>query len=105
MSYAHSFAPEFYGDPDNPHVTPRPTTVVDALASLPEDRWSELIRDVFPGRKPEHVALDEVLERVIETNTVSNLDVPVEVWIDSDGFHRVRVYDERSPPAEARVAP
>ncbi|MCG3132746.1 MAG: hypothetical protein FLDDKLPJ_03612 [Phycisphaerae bacterium] len=105
MTYAHSFSPDFYGDSENPQRSDRPTCIVDALASLPEDRWSELIRDVFPGRRSEHVALDEVLERVIETNTVSNLDVPVEVWIDNDGFHRVRVYDALSPPAEARAAP
>ena len=30
----------------------------------------------------------------METDTVSNLDSPVEVWIDSEGYHTIEVYDK-----------
>lgn len=93
MSYAHSFSSDFYGNPDNPRKQERPTCVVNALASMPEARWCEMVADVFPGRDSNAVSLSDVLDQVMETDTVSNLDSPVEVWIDSDGFHRVLVYD------------
>lgn len=93
MSYAHSFSPDFYGDPDQPRKQGRPICVVDALASMPEEQWREMIADMFPGRDSHAVSLSEVLDAVMETDSVSNLDAPVEVWIDRDGFHRVFVYD------------
>lgn len=92
MSYAHSFSPEFYGDAEHTNPSERPTSVIDALTSMPEEEWRKMSCDVF-RQAPERLTVDEVLERIIETNTVSNLNSPVEVWIDTDGFYRVLVYE------------
>ena len=51
-----------------------------------------MAKDVFGV---EHGNLDPrtVLEKVRETDTCSNLDSPVHVWIDEEGFYGVDVYD------------
>ena len=36
--------------------------------------------------------VETVIQRVIETNTCRNLDAPVEIWIDQDGFYSVLVH-------------
>jgi hypothetical protein len=40
------------------------------------------------------VDADMVMEMIRETNTVSNLNSPVEVWIDPKGWHTVVVWDD-----------
>ena len=92
MAYAHSFTACFYGDPYNATPSDRPTTVADALASTPDDEWAAMCRDVF-GCAGEFVDVDTVLERIVETDTVSSFQPPVEVWIDDDGVHTVLVHD------------
>lgn len=34
-----------------------------------------------------------ILQRVLETDTCTDLTPPVEVWIDEKGFHAVLVHD------------
>ena len=46
---------------------------------------------MFPDN-PEDIGVADVLELVRRTNTCSNLDTPVEVWIDENGYHTVRVW-------------
>jgi hypothetical protein len=102
MAYSHSFAPSFYGDPYEAAPSKRPTTVCDALASLSNTKWRAMVRDVFNitdkprgGVDPaDVVGIEDVLAKIIETDTVSNLTVPVSVWIDAEGFHTIDVYDE-----------
>jgi hypothetical protein len=40
----------------------------------------------------DRLAPEAVVSKVIETDTCSNLDEPVEVWIDPGGYHSVLVY-------------
>ncbi|UCC28722.1 MAG: hypothetical protein JSU86_11025 [Phycisphaerales bacterium] len=54
--------------------------------------WAAMCRDVF-GCAGEYVEVDTVLERIIETDTVSSFQPPVEVWIDDNGVHTVLVHD------------
>lgn len=96
MAYALSFANEFfYGDgfvpPEELPRTRKPTSVCQALKSMAPEDWDLMAREVF-GVEPEHLDLDTVVAKVIATNICSNLDPPVEVWIDAEGFHRVLVY-------------
>ena len=96
MSYALSFAPEFFWGDDcieNMKPSDRPTSVRQALLSLPDDKWALLARDLF-GVEPNDLELDTVMQRIIETNTCRNLDVPVEIWIDPEGYYSVLVYEE-----------
>jgi hypothetical protein len=91
MAYSHSFAPEFYGDVYEAAPSDRPTNVADALASMGEELWDEMAREVFnvPG---DRLDIETVMAKIEETDTVGNLDVPVSVWIDSEGFYAVDVY-------------
>jgi hypothetical protein len=94
MSYALSFAPEFFWGTvplDELKPSNRPTSVCQALLSLPDDQWASLARDEF-GVEPNALDLEMAINRVIETDPCRNLDTPVEVFIDQDGFHSVLVY-------------
>lgn len=97
MAYSLSFAPEFFvgNYPDGPdHLKPsdRPTSVYQAILRLADQTWEQISRGVFHC-KPNYLDVESVLARAEETNTCSNLDSPVEVWIDGDGEFRVFVYD------------
>ena len=99
MSYALSFAPEFFwGDESasEPTSTDRPTSVLQALKCLPDDQWDALSRDLF-GVEPSELEPDIVMQRILETNTCRNLDSPVEVYIDHEGFYLILVYDKEKP--------
>ena len=98
MAYAHSFTACFYGDPYGAARSDRPATVADALASMTDDEWELMSRDVF-GCDGEFVGLDTVLQRIIETDTVSSFQPPVEVWIDQDGDYSVLVHDTKGGAA------
>lgn len=96
MSYSHSFANGFYYDEDEaaPNKSKRPTSVHMALRSMKSKDWKAMCKDVFPGVEPDYVDIDMVMDKIMETDTVSNLDSPVEVWIDEEGYHTIEVYDK-----------
>jgi hypothetical protein len=94
MSYALSFAPEFFWSDDcveNMKPSDRPTSVRQALLSLTDDKWASLARDLF-GIDSNDLELDTVMQQVMETNTCRNLDTPVEVFVDQEGIYSVLVY-------------
>ena len=94
MSYALSFAPEFFwGKVPVEKMKPsdRPTSVYQAILSLTDEQWASLARDLF-GIEPNNLDVEMVIQRVIETNTCRTLDAPVEIWIDQDGFFSVLVH-------------
>ena len=90
MAYAHSFTERFYGDPYNPVRCDHPATVVDALASLTDDTWQRMSLDLFGCCD---VDLELALTKILETDTVTSFQPPVEVWIDPDGYYTVEVHD------------
>jgi len=49
--------------------------------------------DIEPGEPVSQTVYWELLDHIREVNTCSNLNVPVEVWIDKDGDYAVNVYD------------
>jgi len=99
MSFDLDVSPEFYWgegyslDGPYPEVSERPTSVLQALVSLSAEEQAEL-REEFeiPSEAPFDALIARLFELVQETNTCTNLDSPVEVWIDSEGWHTVRVY-------------
>lgn len=94
MSYALCFAPEFFwGKAPVEKIRPskRPTSVYQAILSLPDERWAALARKEF-GVDPQNLDVETVMQRVIEIDTCCNLDSPVEVWIDQGGFFSVLVF-------------
>lgn len=99
MSYSLSFAPEFFwGDESIPEPTRsnRPTSVHQAIIGLPANQWAALARDLF-GIEPSELEPDMVMQRILETNTCRNLDSPVEVFVDREGFYSILVYEKEMP--------
>jgi hypothetical protein len=101
MSYSLSFSEEFFTDESFPYdTTPsdRPTTVYQAIVSLPKAEQLAIAREVMKSPHPvlyvqsESFAAD-VLDRVRETDSCADLTSPVEVYIDSEGWYSVLVYD------------
>lgn len=99
MAYALSFAPEFFWgdgstDPDDLPRSNRPTSVYQAILSLTDEQWAALARDVF-NYSPDDLDPETVVTKVQETNTCRNLDSPVEVLVDPDGYHSLFVHEAR----------
>lgn len=98
MLYSLSFAPEFFwGTVPIEKLKPsqRPTSVYQAILSLPHDRWAELARDVFHC-DPDFLDVETVIQKIEETNVCANLDSPVRVHVDHDGWFSVLVYEKES---------
>ncbi|MBI5757308.1 MAG: hypothetical protein HZA46_02175 [Planctomycetales bacterium] len=100
VSYSLSFSPDFFRSnhpdgPDDLQSNESPTSVEQAIRSLSDDVWESLARVVFRC-DPEYLDVETILRRIVETNTCSNLDSPVDVWIDRGGGFRVRVFEEQS---------
>ena len=96
MLYSLSFAPEFFWGTVSIEMlkpSPHPTSVYQAVLSLPNDRWTEMARDVFQC-DPDNLDVETVIQKIEETNTCANLDPPVRVHIDPDGWFSVLVYEE-----------
>lgn len=70
----------------------------DLLKSIPDLRQSknfeDMVKDVFHA-DPEKVFIsdDVIFEKCLETDTVSNITSPVEVWIDPEGIYTVKVHE------------
>jgi len=95
--YSLSFAPEFFWGKvpiEKMKPSPRPTSVYQALLSLPHERWAELARDVF-NCPPDSLDVETVLDKVLETGTCENLDPPIRIHIDPDGWFSVLVHEEK----------
>jgi len=92
-AYGHSFSPEFYGDVYSPEKKENPTNVADALASMGDEEWNEMAKEVF-NVDGDMLDLDTVMTKILEVDTVGSLSSPVDVWIDEEGWYTVNVYDE-----------
>ncbi len=102
MSYSLSFSEEFFAEDDVARMVPsaRPTSIYQAILSTRENAWREIARDVF-GVSADRLAPETVFAKVIETNACSNLDDPIDVWIDPAGTHVLRIH---SPTGELPLA-
>lgn len=104
MSFSLSFSPEFYYAPGEPYDCSnlslnsqgKPYSLFSAIQvwadEHPED-WAELAREHFALDKPELLMVEGVVQKCRETDTCTDIRVPVEVWIDPEGDYRVLVYD------------
>jgi hypothetical protein len=104
-AYSHSFSPEFYGDIYSwTSEGPRPTNVADAISAWWEtDKKSfvEMVKELFPHwaeYAEEYLSeslVSEIMDKILETDTVGTLKPPVDVWIDPDGYFTIDVWDEQ----------
>ena len=101
MPYALSFSEDFFcnGNPEEVRPSDWPTSVYQAILSMSQAKWNEIAREVF---HVESNRLDPltVLHRIRQTNTCSNLESPVQVWIDREGFYELLVYDGDHQPVQ-----
>jgi hypothetical protein len=95
MSYALAFADEFFVPDDFHAVQPseRPTSVWQAILSLHQTTRRSIAQDVF-GVSADRLAPEAILAEILSTNTCSNLDEPIEVWIDPKGEHSIFVFSQ-----------
>ena len=95
MSYDLCFSPEFFLAEGEPYDSDRgpsfqPTSVWQAICSMNRVEWARVAETL--GVEAEYLTAETVLEAVHATNTCSNLNSPVEVWIDAAGDCRLYVY-------------
>jgi hypothetical protein len=102
MTYSLGFAPDFFLAEGEPYdrsdraVNPKgqPYSVWSAIHMMPDDRWAEMAKEVFGLDDPDFLEPETVLDKIRETDTCSNLTVPVTVWIDEEGYYTIDVYEE-----------
>jgi hypothetical protein len=101
MAYSLNFAEDFYCDCDPYEVQPakngKPKSVLQAIVSLDRAMQVEIAKEVMGSSNPEQYVDSEgfafdVLDKVRETNTCSDLGTPIPVWIDDEGWYTVDVY-------------
>lgn len=98
MPYELSFAPEFFlaeGEPydGGPEHGDRPCSVWGAILLALGDPVQRAEIAAVVRCLPQFLTPEEVLEQVQKVNTCSNLDTPVRVWIDSEGWLTLAVWD------------
>lgn len=96
FSHVGNMSSDFYMGLNDDVVSERPVTVMQAILSmkvLEPERWNDMAQEVFgiPGHM---LTEDEVLDQIMEVDTVTTLTPPVEVWIDSEGYYTLAVWDE-----------
>ena len=98
MAYSLSFNKSFFmtkGDYDldtSDMICRNPTTCYQAILAMTNDQYEEMCKEVF-CRDAKSIDVDMVLDKIRKTNTCSNLSSPVKVWIDSEGYYTIDVYD------------
>jgi hypothetical protein len=118
MAFELMFAPDFFVGPHDEELdypVDKPKSVYQAIMSLDEETWQEMVeiafdpcdgcgekceacpfseqrRDHKEGKTNDFISHDEVLEKIRETNTCTDLRTPVEVWIDTEGYCTLKVY-------------
>ena len=93
-----SFSPEFWAKDDYACILgpgERPINIEQALWEMDIASWTDMVAELYPHCEPQNVGVDDIITIIKETNTCSNLDSPVEVWIDKEGDFRIKVYDVR----------
>lgn len=96
MAFELSFSPEFFIGPHDLEGVEfdkeRPTSVFQAIHAMSDEDFDVMAREVFDC-EPDFVDAEMVLSKIQETNTCRDLRSPVEVFIDEEGWHTVRVFD------------
>lgn len=100
MSFEHSFDSDFYINGTEQSNTKKPTSVYNALFNMPKKQYNQMCKEIFNCK---YVDLDVVFEKIMETNTVGNLNSPVEVYIDPKGYYSIMVWDEDNKQKHRRL--
>ena len=87
----HKFNTDFYVDQNDHAPSNRPSCLLQAIRSMPAEKFREVCTHC--GLTEEATPVD-VLNHAMQVGLCSNTDSPVEVWLDSQGLHRVFVYED-----------
>ena len=99
MAFELSFSEEFFTGDDSQYIdgqmknARKPKSIRQALVSMSTRKWKAMCADVFPGVDTDYIELETVEQQVREVNTCSDLCSPVEVWIDSEGYHTLSIHE------------
>jgi hypothetical protein len=93
------FSPEFFFAESEPYdggygVQEEPWSVWMAIHAMSEEDYARMAYEVFGESDPKMVTPEMVMDKIRKTDGCANLTVPVEVYIDSGGWHSVFVYDK-----------
>ena len=92
MPFELSFSDDFFWGEGEPYeVDPRPTNVMQAIQSMSDQEWDDMRKEVFDGRE---VDVHDVMDKIREVNTCSDLRPPVRVWVDEEGYTTLTIYEK-----------
>lgn len=91
MSFDLSFSPEFYYSEDPVIDLDKPYSVEMAIHAMSTADHVALAQAL--GIDPKYLTTDQIMELIRTTNTCTDLTSPVEVWIDSGGYHKIDVHE------------
>lgn len=98
MEIQGNFSPNFIGEieKDTRKENQKATNIADAVRDLRDSdfsTWDEMARSVFfkPGR---NLDIEEVINKILETNIADGPEVPVGIYIDPAGEYQVQVWDD-----------
>jgi len=76
----------------------KPTSVFQAVQNLGLDpiEWDRMSGFAFPDRDPEDITVDEVIDKIRDTNCCSGLRYPLEIWVDKLGWFTIEVFKEEN---------
>lgn len=103
MSFELCFAEDFFTGTENLEdidSSEKPTSVLQGIVSWYHDdpeTFKEMVKEVLDTEMsdylPETLPFD-LLDKIREVNTCTDLTSPVSVWLDADGYHTLEVYDK-----------
>jgi hypothetical protein len=98
MSYELSFSEEFYCGPDEYHsgesflnAEGQPYTLLSAIRAMSKRDYARACK--ANGLHPDYADPYELVIKAREHDSCANISVPVEVYLDADGNHSVKVYE------------
>ena len=104
MSFTLCFTEDFFtGTESLEDIEPskNPTNILQGIVSwylYDPHTFKEMVQEVLgtemPDYLPETLPFD-LLDKVREVNTCTDLSSPVSVWIDTEGYHTIEVYDSK----------
>jgi len=89
-----SFTNNFFGSIRKRSYSDRPTSVYQALYSMTEDEFDDMVNSLFPEECADDIGIADIVDKIKETNTCSGNMYPVEVWIDPEGQYRLTIYKD-----------
>ncbi len=74
------------------HSNTPPQSIEQALWQMSGDDWTKMVESLFANtyQLSSTVGVEQIMDIIKKTNTCTNLDFPVEVWINKD--FKIKVY-------------